>query len=309
MFNRIKRLVDRGLDKAASAVQNFTGETERRNLVSEIKTFYENFKRDLSKKIHAINLVIEAFNKKIEALNDYRRETVKRNINSLGKFLSHFGTLKSTGQFALEEKQSQVEHPKKQLETIENYIDDVDWSKDEVFTKTFFKGVMGVRRETKKLNISATGKLGELKLEEKRALKLADSKQQFVKEDIQILEMYQDSVKAISETIEEKIIPEMELIQAFLQCDEIKNQILANQAIALKEKTDISLLAGTIHHKHYQFIKNTFMFFTISRKIYNTPVLTRLMNNEQHKEERQTVLQYGETLTEQQELLKETMVG
>lgn len=298
-----KKMFNKLLDWASNKVQKFTGETERRQLVQQFKDTYENFRYIISEIIDRINLVIGEFNAKIEELNEYRNTKVKNNIKYLGIFLGQFGNLKKVGDFALEEKQVQVELPQKQFEIVEDYISDIDWSKGDVFSKTFFKGVIGVRFETRKLNAETTSKLHEFELAGNRAIELAELNYEYIKQDIEILGLYQDSVKAISDTIEEKIIPEMQLVQAFLQCDQIKNQILANNDISVKEENDISLLAGTKYNKHYEFIKNTFMFFVISSKIYNTPVLTNLLTNEQHEKEYQRVLNYIEVLEEQQKKL------
>ncbi|MFA9559200.1 hypothetical protein ACERII_17970 [Evansella sp. AB-rgal1] len=309
MLNRLRELSDKFLDSAASKVQSFTGETERRQLVARLKSIYDDIRMRLEEQILHINSAIDIFNHKVGELNQYRVSTVQKNITNLGLFLCQFGSLKHVGNFQSEEKQERVVLPRKQFEVVESYIDHVDWSKDDVFSKTFFKSVFGVRRETLKLNVEATTRIGELELSGERSIELAKWKEQCVNEDIEILDMYQHSVKMISETIEEKVIPEMELIQAFLQCDQIKNQVLANQEIAVKENGDISLLTGTLHHKHFQFIKNTFMFFLLSSKIYNTPVLTNLMNNEKHDQERNEVLQYKEMIAEQQQKLHSTRIS
>lgn len=304
----VTKLLNSIFDKLSEKVQDFTGEAKRRELVDQFKEVYGNYRWDICELIKKINLAINRFNERIEKLNEYRANIVKKDIFYLGVFLNQFGSLKKSQNFAIEEKQEQVELPQKHFEQIEDYIGDIDWSKDEVFNKSFTKGIWGTRSETRKLNLQTTGDLNRFIFEGNRANEVAKSKVNFIEQDIKILDLYQESVQTISETIEEKIIPEIELVKAFLQCDKIKNQILANQEVAVTNENDISLIAGTMYNKHYKFIKNSFLFFIISSKIYNTPVLTNLLNNEEHGDEGKTVIKYGEILTEQKQKLNAYIV-
>lgn len=309
MFKSLKRMANRILDRASSAVQGFTGETERRELVARFKETYESYSRKIGRLVERINFEVERFNKRIESLNEYRNTKVKWNIVHLGGFLAQFGNIKSIEGFAPEERQDRIELPRKHLEAVEDYIETIDWSKDDVFTKTFFKSILGARWETKKVNVEAERRIDEFTMNGDRTLELGEMKHRFVQEDIQILEMYKSSVEAISHTIETKITPELQLIQAFLQCEEIKNQVLSKRELSVTTQTDAGLLAAGLYQKHYRFMKNAFLFFVISSKIYNTPVLTKLLTNEEHEAERKEVSEYGRVVTEQTYQLEQYRVG
>ena len=41
----------------------------------------------------------------------------------------------------------------------------------------------------------------------------------------------------------------------------------------------IQALENTPYHRHYQFVKNAFAFYVLSCRIYNTSVLTNLLQN------------------------------
>mgnify|MGYP001226934051 CR=1 FL=1 len=308
MFNRLKRTADRLLDRAASVVQGFSGETERRELVAGFKEVYMSYSGKISRVVERINKEIKRFNDRIEDLNEYRSTTVKRNIAYLGVFLAQFGNIKAVERFAPEERVDRIEMPHKHLEAAEDYIETIDWSKDDVFTKTLFKGILGARRETKKVNVEAAQQIEEFTMNGDRTLKLGELKLRFVKEDIRILEMYQESVGMINDTIETKIVPELQLIQAFLQCEEIKNQVLSNRELSVTAEMDAGMLVAGRYQKHYRFIKNTFLFFVVSSKIYDTPVLTKLLNNERHDAEREVVLNYGRIVTKQRQQLEKYRV-
>lgn len=298
-------MLDSILDWAADKVQNFTGEADRRRLVEQFKSVHNEFQNIISEIVEKINIAIGVFNKKVDRLNDYRQNEVKKNIFNLGLFLSQFGRLSEVGTYADEDKQQEIKVPKKKFEQSQNFIKDVDWSKDDVFEKTFFKSIIGVRAETRKINEETTQKIESFKMECEEMVRLANYKNDFTNQDIMIADMYSECVTSISNTIESKVIPELELVQAFLQCDEIKNSILANKEPEIKKENDISLLAGGIYDKHYQFIKNTFMFFVISCKIYNTKILTNLLNDSKHDEEEKIVRGYNQILDEQKHKLEQ----
>ncbi|MDD7794366.1 hypothetical protein [Clostridium sp. 'White wine YQ'] len=293
-------MFDDMLDWAGDKVKNFSGENERRELVEDYKQLHIRSKLEIDSLISKVNEVIDTFNRIIDDLNDYRHSTVKKNIFNLGVFLQQFGNIKKIGGFALEDKQNSLSFPKKSFEKSENYIEQIDWSKDEVFEKTFKKTIFGVRSETKKLNLKIQQEMGNLKLETSRHKEQINSIENYINQDKQILNLYGSTVKGISETIQEKVIPEVELIQAFLQCNDLKDCLISNKEIQFKENNDISVIANTKYNKHYLFIKNTFMFFIISTKIYNTKIFSNLISNKEHIEEKEEVMNYNKILKENQ---------
>ncbi|WP_238656058.1 hypothetical protein [Paenibacillus piscarius] len=299
MIDQLKRTADRILDRAASAVQGFTGESERRELVMSFKEVYASYSEKISRIVERINDEINQFNNRIEKLNKYRNTTVKKNLAFLGGGLSQLGNIKAVERFAPEARIDPVHMPSKHLETVESYIETIDWSKDDIFSKTFFKGIIGVRRETKKVNVEAVQRIEEFKTNGNRTLELGNLKFRFVQEDIHILEIYQESVEMIADTIETKVLPELQLIHAFLQCEEIKNQVLSNRELSVSAEMDAGVLVSGRYKNHYRFVKNAFLFFVVSSKIYDSPVLTKLLTNESHDVEREAVSDYGRIITEQ----------
>ncbi|MGO4533089.1 hypothetical protein AB4Z30_28755 [Paenibacillus sp. 2TAF8] len=305
MFDKLRQIKENIMDRAASAVQTFTGEKERRENVTRFKEIHDSFKQKLEMIVSRINTEIGKFNQKIEFLNKYRNSKVKENILLLGVFLSKFGNIKTINRFSAETGQDNINFSSKGLETVDDYIQKIDWSKEDIFTKTFFKGPIGMRRETKKLNLETTQRMEEFMMDGNRMLNIGEIKLEYMKEDIQILDLYQESVEFISETIHSTIVPELELVQALLQCEEIKNQVLANREISVSVETDVGIFAKGLYHKHYHFVKNSLLFFVISSKIYDTPVITNLLNGDQHKKEREVVINYNQVLNEQQKQIEQ----
>jgi len=304
----VEGVLDKLLDLAVDRFQKLKIESERRKLVAKIKEAYKEYIAAVDNIVEKINLATDIFNNRIDSLNEYRTIKVKKNLDLLGMFLSQFGNLDNVDNSPIRKSQEQIEVQKKQLDKSENHIDDIDWSEGDIFEKTFFESIIDISSKTKVLSRDATKKIKEFKLQLHENKQSAENKSDYINQDIRILDMYKQSIEFISETIEQTIIPEIQLVQAFLQCDEIKNNIIANKEIELKKKNDISLLSGSIHNKHYDFVKNTFIFFLISSKVYNTKILISLLNDQKHDEEEKEIVKYNEILREQQGKLDEYMI-
>ena len=80
-------------------------------------------------------------------------------------FLGKFGNVKGSEEYSAEEEKLIVNIPEKQLERTEEYISDVDWSKDDVFVSTFFLSPIGMKMKTKKQNLSMRENIHQLQIE------------------------------------------------------------------------------------------------------------------------------------------------
>lgn len=269
------------IDWAADKVQSVTGEKERRQLVVKIREFFIEAKEKVEELIAKLNDVIKVFNSKILNINNFRQTKVKQNIDRLSDFLSNFGTIKPMSEYADEKEKNLEKIPERSFETIEDYIKGVDWSSDEVFYNTFLLTPVGMMFKTKKQNLAMTERLEELKLSfEKMEQDIKNKMSMMEKVDIAILDIYCTNVLFISNFIDNKIVPQLQLIESFLQADSIKNYIVADRELVNVDlKNNIMLYEGSLYHKHYIFIKNVFLFYIISVKIYTTPVLTKILEN------------------------------
>lgn len=116
------------------------------------------------------------------------------------------------------------------------------------------------------------------------------------------------NVQMISQVITTKIIPEIELVDAFFQAEEIKDSVLGgNQVQKYNFHYNIGVLIGTPYERHYRFIKNAFMFYVISSKIYDTPVLTNLLNHTVSSDDKQQIEEERRVLIEQARVVSGAM--
>ena len=279
-------LFDDILDWAADKVQTVTGEKERRRLVSEFKDVYDEFKTDVEIKISDINRIISEFNRNIRKINNVRKTDVEKNIVLLSNFLGKFGKVKSIGEYYMEKESNMLVLPEHKFEMKESYINEIDWSKDDVFQDTFFLTPIGMTIKTKEQNLSINEKLNQSRLEAEETLNQLKIKEYAAEQDRVIANLYIDCIEIITNYIKEVIIPELKVVESFFQVLKIKNEVISGNSLQeIKFSNDIELLRDTQYEKHFLFVKNAFMFYVISCKIYNTPVLTRLLNNKTEKQD------------------------
>lgn len=274
-------IFDDVLDWTADKVQTITGEKKRRQLVSELKKYYIEFKENIEKSVLVLNEAIINFNERINELNNLRKSVVGTNIIQLFIFLKRFGKVKEVGEYCKEEEKLIEGIPQHQFDKVENYISEVDWSKEDVFINTFFLSPIGMQLKTMKQNSSLRKNIEKFCTESKRTIRNLEMRTFEVEKDKKICELYIDCVSYVSNYIVDIILPELELVEAFFQAQKIKDNILADNVLEdLVFKNNIEILKDTVYGKHYLFVKNTFMFYVLSCKIYNTPVLTRLLKSQ-----------------------------
>lgn len=274
-------IFDGVLDWAADKVQTITGEKERRQLVADLKNYYIEFKENVEKLVVVLNEAVTNFNEKVKQLNGLRKGVVGRNIVKLSVFLKRFGKVKDFGEYCREEEKQIEGLPQQQFDKVENYISEVDWSKDDVFMDTFFLSPIGMKIKTRKQSLSLIENINQFRMEAESTINQLKMRTFAVEQDKKICEIYIDCVSYVSKYILDIILPELELIEAFFQAQKIKDNIIADNTIEnLVFKNNIEVLKDTVYEKHYLFVKNAFMFYVLSCKIYNTPVLTRLLKKQ-----------------------------
>ena len=272
------------IDLLARKVQNFTGETDRKQIVAQTKLEYVKSRKEIEYIVQELNYTIEKFNIKIVELNNYREKRIKNDVEKLGSFLSTFGNIKDISEYSEEKEKSFFNIPERAFEEVENYIADIDWSSDEVFLRTFFQGGVFASIFTKGKNVEMLARLEEFKnsVMDKKD-KLNNKIEMIEKVDMRICDLYIELIKAICYYIEFQIVPQIEVIQSFLECESVKNVYIADTKAKTIEnveyETDIKLYDNTIYQKHFNFIRNAFWFYILSSTIYSSPVLTKLLEN------------------------------
>ena len=298
------------INKLARGVQNFTDETDRKQIVAQTKLEYIKSRKEIEYIVRELNSTIEKFNVKIGELNGYREKRVKADVEKLGSFLSTFGNIKNMSEYSEEKEKSFFNIPERAFEEVENYIADIDWSSDEVFLRTFFQGGVFASIFTRGKNVEMLARLEEFKnsvIDKKD--KLNNKIEMIEKVDMRICDLYIELIKAICYYIEFQIVPQIEVIQSFLECESVKNVYIADTKAKVIEnveyETDIKLYDNTIYQKHFNFIRNAFWFYILSSTIYSSPVLTKLLENKKITEDDTEKLEGQKLLCQKQIILLE----
>lgn len=298
------------INKLARGVQNFTDETDRKQIVAQTKLEYIKSRKEIEYIVRELNSTIEKFNVKIGELNGYREKRVKADVEKLGSFLSTFGNIKNMSEYSEEKEKSFFNIPERAFEEVENYIADIDWSSDEVFLRTFFQGGVFASIFTRGKNVEMLERLEEFKnsvIDKKD--KLNNKIKMIKKVDMRICDLYIEIIEKISDYIKLKIIPQIEVIESFLECESVKNVYIADTKAKVIEnveyETDIKLYDNTIYQKHFNFIRNAFWFYILSSTIYSSPVLTKLLKNKKITEDDTEKLEGQKLLCQKQIILLE----
>ena len=96
---------------------------------------------------------------------------------------------------------------------------------------------------------------------------------------IKIATVYRNIIVTVRDTIAEKIIPELELIQAFLYADAIRENLIEDDEISNIKPCNIVEYKGRKQDIHYQFVRNTFDFYKMSTTFFKKAVLTDILDD------------------------------
>lgn len=276
----IRDMIREAFEWCANEVQKTTGESERRENISRLKELVKEFQTKVTATILSLNEAVAKFNEYIQALNAIRNSQVKANIDVLSVFLRKFGSCKSAGEYAHEQEKIPAEFPSHELYKIEDYIGEVDWSNNEVFLNTFLMSPVFMRMKTRKQNLSLQEHINEFILQTDATVRELQTKQFCTELEAEVCKRYISNIQVVSGVISEKILPELELVEAFFQAEKIKNEVICGHELReLSFTYNLNAIVNTTYHKHYQFVKNAFAFYVLSCRIYNTPVLTNLLHS------------------------------
>lgn len=134
-------------------------------------------------------------------------------------------------------------------------------------------------------------------------------KNKSIEDAVEIAQIYRNTVIMVRDTIRDKIIPEMDLIRAFLYADAIRQQVLEGGNPQEAQPASIEEYEGTAQDIHFQFVKNTFDFYRISTQFFKEKILTNILENkgitDEEKEAFQTKI---EEIQRSKELLESKKV-
>lgn len=168
----------------------------------------------------------------------------------------------------------------------------------------------GIKKKQEKDNLLQLQKKLEMScIELKRDLNKKNIDANFNETIIEIANLYRVIITSVRDTIEEKIIPELEGVLAFLYADAVKNCLINNEEPDEVRIGNIAEYRGTPYEKHYNFVRNVFDYYILIDELFKTPVLSDLLKKEKvSKSDVENFKKKLKTIGEQQLKLEECIV-
>lgn len=255
----IRDMIREAFEWCANEVQKTTGESERRENISRLKELVKEFQTKVTAAILSLNEAVAKFNEYIQALNAIRNSQVKANIDVLSVCLCKFGSCKSAGEYTYEQEKIPAEFPSHELYKIEDYIGEVDWSNNDVFWDTFLMSPIFMRMKTRKQNLSLQEHINEFILRTDATVRELQTKQFCTELEAEVCKRYISNIQVVSAVISEKILPELELVEAFFQAEKIKNGVICGHELKelsfnynLRDASDLSCNGDKLRRRSCQ---------------------------------------------------------
>lgn len=304
------KAVKTAVDACDTGLKKVMGETKLLENIDKYKDTVKQYEEQLDQSRDIVNQQIRKYNDTVPLINQKRRSEFKDILEALSGFLMQLGKLtqnKWQFSFELTTAEQLAFHEERTLAEYKDWIKQYEKTPNQVFDDCA-KGVfVGVIIENKKRNPEIVGKNNDIHLATDGLQKKYESIAQQWQDRTFIATTYLECIELIHKTISERIIPELELISAFLLAESVKNSVIADAPIEKAEPVDISTIKGTIYGRYYTFVKNAFLFYLLSRQIYQSPILTRLTQAEQstsiYSNDKLLITQQKELLQQQSDVL------
>lgn len=239
------------------------------------------------------NNSIDKFSKEINLINS-KRERLWSDLKKLYNFLEELGNISEIKYLNFKKESSilsedslEISIKTNNIQRIEQQLSDLKIHGVGDYTKMFFwEGLNGARKayenntdvEKKLENYLKEIKVIEVDLKKYKGN--LDLKRDYIILCEKITIEYRNLINEISDFLEEKIFPELEIIKLFLLAHSIKNEVIFGN---LDKETKITPtkvvnLSESIYRKHYLFIQNTFLLFQIVQNFFSQDVITSLIS-------------------------------
>ena len=309
------KFIDNLLDKASHAMKSFVGENERLRLIEECKKCVSQYENQLDQSRTVVNQQIGMYNDTVPLINQKRRSEFKAILVELHTFLQNFGNIGvNNWGFSFEFTKSEQLGFREEREIAEyrNNIAVFEKTENQIFDDAVKGVIFGLKIENKKQNLQIEQVKNDIALAVQKMQNEYATMSASWRDRTEIAHTYLDCIELICETINTKIVSELEMILAFLKAESVKNLVISDQPIHEVQPADISIIKGTIYGKHYTFVKNAFLFYILSREIYQSPILTRIAQPERYSDcsnDKYLLYKQKEVLEQQADILSADIMG
>jgi len=268
-----------------------TGKDDLADLERQLHIEMKVFETEIKPLVQELNDQIREFNGHINLINNIRHNTFAL-LKKLHQFLSQLGNtsiLPSPFDFKLEHTLNMPKLDEGIFDEAQDFQEEVSASSPNgkwgyIFKGPFWAGFEDWQRN-KKFILDGEKHLGQLKVEIEKEKTSLNLRLKTVKEAIKIAEIYRVSVYSVMESIEETILPELQVVRSFLLAESVKNRIVAKRTIQDVQPESIALLANTLYHNYYLFVQNSLLYYTMLVEFFKSPILTEFLKDNQVTEQ------------------------
>lgn len=245
---------------------------EETQFLQRCDELYQDLKRTVTKELETISALTKRCNSRMGQVSTQRSNSMKHQMLRLETSLDLFGQPKSASDYAKEIG--------KEMLSFEDIAGPYrkgqrDWSNWETVFRTPFSS--GSTLEGPR---SMGEELREMKWRADEITRELSRKQVQSKVDLKACHLYLESAQFIANMVSLRILPELLLVESFFQAEYLKNLVLADKTSKdFQFRYNVEDIKDTIYHSHYEFVKHAFLFYVLCCKVYNTPVLTRLVEH------------------------------
>lgn len=262
--------------------------------IEELKRKFEKseqvFIAEVRTEIQQINAKIQEFNGHINLINSIRHD-IGPQLKHLYQFLSQLGntsTLPSPFDFKIEIPLGSLSESYDELfKRAKQYQEELSSSSQNngvleyIFKGPIWAGIEDLlnNNKNKELRLEGEKNLGNLEMDRESELERLKLHKKAVEEAIRIAEIYRVCVYSVLESIKGTIFPELQGVRSFLMAESVKNSIIATGEIQHVEPESIALMANTLYHKHYLFVQNALLYYTMLSEFFKSPILTDFLED------------------------------
>lgn len=254
--------------------------TDFSNLKNDYEKDYQKYKDDFEKKSQELEKSRNKLNTKIITINAKKADYSKP-IKQLYNFLKDFGNVSEISIFDFEFEDFNNSLPKIHERKNVNFSEDNITSISPFIIPFMIPFIIPfiISKKNKEKYKEALKSVENQKIKFKKNLDDLENQLNFYETANKIVEIYFYCVDIIKSAIEEKIIPEMHGVKAFMYADSIQEKIASGEKeIVIDELNDIKEYESTIYGKHYKFVMNTFGLYTLICEMFSKSILSDLLS-------------------------------
>jgi len=274
-------------------IDSFTKQDDIDKLQKKAERLISEFEEETSHVINRINQKVDEFNSYIHLINGIRHDDIGPLIKQLFLFLNRIGNVENQStpfDLKLESTSREVHITDNISSEYLSLIKKLEEEKNKWLNGSILKLYMD-RKSNKEKILEGEKDIAQLDLALMHEKNKLNQKHKQIEEAIRVSDIYRVCVQTVIENIKGSIIPELAAVKAFLLAENIKNSIIASNKVHTVELEPISMMANTIYHRHYMFIQNVFLYYTIIVEFFKKPILTNILEDDKELEGERIIIE------------------